>query len=167
MGYFSDNYMIHVEGASNAVESIREAIKNFAPDCDMEQKGNVIHVCDTYRIMNIEQTCDFMALLARAAMGATFTMDGSTEYSVGGGVMYFAAELQNGELNFRHSDWCETYLSEELEEIETFEDFCEEYGDVLASEDDFRRAKENEVTYYVDGEIYVDIPLGKVIHIEY
>ena len=170
MGCFNDYYMIKVEDENNAMNSIREAIKNFShEECTMKQEGNVIRVWDTYRVdEQISTACDFVRLLARAANGVNFTMEGSNEYSCGGGTMFYAAELKDGELTFRHTDWCDECNCEEFEEYETYEDYCEEYGeDSIASEEDFIRAKENEFTYHLDGKVYVDLPLGEVIHVEY
>ena len=166
MGYFMDYYRIEVEGERKAIVSIKEAIEKFSSDCSVEQKKNIISVFETHRVEDADDACDFARLLARAANGANFKMEGTNEYSVGGGTMFFAAELKNGELTFRHSDYCEEYSSEMFEDCDTYEDFCDMYDDEI-SEEDYKKIKENEFTYYLDGEIYVDLPLGEAILLDY
>ena len=166
MGCFMDYYRIEVEGGCEAIASIKEAIEKFSPDCIIEQEKNVISVWETLCVEDEDDACDFARLLARAANGSNFKMEGTNEYSVGGGIMFFLSELKNGELTFQHSDYCDEYSSEMFEDCDTYEEFCEMYDDEI-SEDGFKKIKENEFTYHIDGEIFVDIPLGEVILLDY
>ena len=170
MGYFMDYYKIEVDGSADAVNSMREAIINYSHEnCKIEQNGNELLVWDTLRVTDdINTACDFAIMLARAASGANFKMEGSNEYSAGGGTMFYAAELKDGKLTFSNTDWCDALNSEELEDYETYEDFCEDCGDEeIASEEDFIKAKENEFTYVLDGKVYVDPPLADAVHLEF
>ena len=107
-------------------------------------------------------------MLARAANGANFKMEGSNEYSVGGGTMFYVAELNDGKLTFRNTDWCDVRNCEEFEDYETYEDFCEDCGDdEISSEEDFIKAKENEFTYTLGGKVYTELPIEETVVLEF
>ena len=59
-----------------------------------------------------------------------------------------------------------TSSSTELEDYDTYEDYCEDY-DEIESEEDFEKVKDNEFTYLINGEIFVELPMGEAIYLEY
>lgn len=170
MGYFMDYYKIEVEGSADTVKSICEAIKSYShEDCKIEQNGSEILIWDTLRVTSdIDTAYDFAIMLARAANGTNFKMEGSNEYSVGGGTMFYVAELKNGKLTFSNTDWCYACNREEFEDYETYEDFCEDCGDdEISSEEDFIKAKENEFTYTLNGKVYTELPIEETVVLEF
>ena len=166
MACYNDFYYIEVKGDKKDVAAICKAVAEFAPKSDVTKEKNVIRISDTYCVGEEEEICAFVALIARAAGGASFTLEGETEYSSGGGTMCFYAEFKNGTLTMRFSDWCEAHSAEWFDDYETYEEYCYDWDD-LASEEDFKTAKESERVYIIDGKAYTEAPLGEALVIEY
>ena len=165
MATFYDFWEIKVEGTSRAVNSICEAITNLEPECMIEKKRNIIRVWDTCKVSGEEGIADFAVMVARAADGANFTMDGYIECSGFATKMLFAVEFIEGELAMRYTDWIEVYNPSCLEDYETYEEYCEECEEI--SEMEFQMIKENDETYCVGDKIYVTIPFVVSIKMEY
>ena len=167
MARYYEFFEVKVEGTKKNVDSICEAVKGFSDYCDIEKKKNVIRISDLCKIADEKDAEEFAKFVAHAANGANFTMEGSTECSVSGECMAFFVELNNGVLTMRNSVWHYTHSSEWFEDFETYEEYCDECGDDIASEEDFQIAKENDLVYIIDGKVYTEVPFGEAIVIEY
>lgn len=159
-------FEIKVKGASKAVKAISEAIKRFDEDCDIRQTKNCITVDDIYKVFDEDDVQELATVVARAASGASFTMEGFIECTVSSEMMHFSIACENGKLAVRSSDWCYEYCSDALEEYDTYKEYCEDRDDI-ESEEDFEKVKNNELTYFIGGKIFLEIPLREATYIEY
>ena len=159
-------FEIKVKGASEAVKAISEAIKRFDEDCYIYQTKKNITAEEIYKVYDEDDVYELATIVARAASGASFTMEGFIECTVSSEMMHFSIACENGKLAVRSSDWCYEYCSDALEEYDTYEEYCEDC-DEIESEEDFEKVKDNELTYLIDGKIFTELPLGEAIYIEY
>ena len=166
MASYYEYFEIKVEGTDESVKSICEAIRNYAPNCEMACSEGKIIVENMCKIRNEDDACEFAQILAKTLKGANFSAEGSTECSVSGEMMKFLVELVDGKLTLRHSTWYNEYCSMLLDDYETYEEYCEE-EDEIENEEDFLFVKENEITYCIDGEFLAEVPFIDELQLEY
>lgn len=168
MASYYEYFKTKVEGTDESVKSICEAIRNYAPDGEIDCSNNTIVVRNMYKIRDTDDAFDFAQILARASTGANFKCTGDTECSVSGEMMAFVIEIKNGELTFCDSEWYIESTPSMYEEYETFEEYYEDYEDEgdIENEEEFQIIKSQNV-YFVDGELHLEIPYLETVKIEY
>lgn len=167
MASYYEFFKINVEGSDKDANAICEAIKSYAPDGYIERNGKAIVTHNLCKIADEEDASNLVCLLAKAANGASFTMEGSTECSVSGEMMNFAAELANGKLTLRYSEWYTENSSSMLEEYDTFEEYVEDYGDGdFPSAEEFEIAKK-QLTFNINGDFALDVPYVETVNLEF
>lgn len=157
MASYYEYFEIKVEGNNESIESICDAVRNYAPKSEIACDENKIVVREMYKIKNEDDACEFAETIARASKGANFMAEGETECSVGGDTMKFEITFKDDNLTLRHSDWYYNYSSSMLEDYETYEEYCEDEYEI-ENEEDFLMIKENEITYCVDGKFLAEVP---------
>ena len=165
MASYNEYFKITVGGTNESVESICEAIKNYAPTCEIDCSKNEIIVTDMCRISESDDAREFAQILARASNGANFIAKGDTECSVSGEMMAFIIEFNNGKLTMCDSEWYTESCPSMFEDYETYEDYCEDY-DEIENEEDFEIAKKQN-TFFVDDTFCLELPYLETVSIEY
>ena len=166
MASYYEYFEIKVEGTDESVKSICEAIRNYAPNCEMACSEGKIIVENMCKIRDTDDAFDFAQILARASTGANFKCTGDTECSVSGEMMKFLVELVDGKLTLRHSTWYNEYCSMLLDDYETYEEYCEE-EDEIENEEDFLLVKNNENTYLIDGKFFTENSLNNIYTLDF
>ena len=168
MATIFDNIKITTEGGKATLNSIQKVIEELASysNFNIKRKKNTIEASELGFIFDSDEAAELAERVARATNGVDFVIEANTSTNLSIESMSFLIECKNGKLTMRSSDWYILFTSDMVEDYETYEEYLEEY-DELSNEDDFMKVKENEETYLVNNKIYVELPLGEAIVLEY
>lgn len=168
MASYYEYFEIKVDGTEETINSICEAIRNYAPDGEIDCSNNKLVVFDMCKIADEDDACEFAQMLAKASNGVSFKAVGTTECSVSGEMMAFIIELKKGELTVCNSEWYIESTPSLYEEYETFEEYYEDYEgwSEIENEEEFQIIK-SQNAYFVDGELHLEIPYLDTVKIEY
>ena len=159
-------YDIVINGNEKEIDAIGDVLLETITDADFDV-GATITIDETYDCVFEDDICELAKEMARAAGTASFEMSGVIDTSESAGeYMDFRFEFTNGRLTAAFSDW---YLSNCMECIENYEDFCEFVMD--CTEEEYKTYCEYEFLYTIEtseGEVYSDhVPLHDAIEITY
>ena len=127
---------------------------------------NAFKAFETTQVEGVNDVCELAKMMARAANGANFNVEGCIERSCGD-EMNFIVDFSEGKLVVRHSDWYCGYGREMVEDYETYEEYCADMIGDLVSEENFKKIKENDFVYEIDSKIFLELPIDNVIELEY
>jgi hypothetical protein len=165
MASYNEYFEIKVEGNKETINSICEAIRNYAPYADVSCSKKKVVIYDMCKIADEDDACDFAQMLARASRGASFRAEGKTECSVSGEIMHFEINFKDGKLTLRHTTWYYETSSDIIDGFEAYEEFAE-YNDEY-TEEVFEMLQKNEFIFEVDGEYCTEVPYIAEIELEY
>ena len=160
-------YTIKFKGTPEDIKKVLPVI-NEKLEYDLEDVVEEIEVEEEYSLVWLENiTNDLAVNIAKTAPKLKFTIDGVVDTSESAGeYMDFAISYNDGEITEKSSCW---YVMMFMDDFEEYEEFCEEYcdddGEPLYSEEEFEKFKEH-MDWFVlesgDGAIVDTVPLDDI-----
>ena len=160
-------YTIKFNGTPEDIKKVLPVI-NEKLEYDLEDVVEEIEVEEEYSLVWLENiTNDLAVNMAKIAPELKFTIEGVVDTSESAGeYMDFAISYIDGEITEKSSCW---YVMMFMDDFEEYEEFCEEYcdddGEPLYSEEEFEKFKEH-MDWFVlesgDGAIVDAVPLEDI-----
>mgnify|MGYP003301841204 CR=1 FL=1 len=160
-------YTIKFQGKDDDIKKVLPVIEEQL-EYEVEGVPTEIQIEEEYNLVWLEDiTSDLAVKMAKTAPDLAFTIEGVVDTSESAGeYMDFSISYCNGKLTEASSCW---YVMLYMDDYDEYEDFCEEYcddeGNPLYSEEKYEELKEEYDLFVLDsgdGDIVTNVPLDNI-----